>query len=74
MSPVCQAPLTQTPVAAQLLVDLLHPFNVEAAGLCVVHHGFGVMDADDAFSSRLHGLWGIPGVVDVFGGKTSEDR
>lgn len=40
----------------------------------MVHHGFGVVDADDAFGSRLHGLWGVPGVVDVFGGKTSEDR
>lgn len=40
----------------------------------MVHHGFGVMDADDAFGSCLHGLWGVPGVVDVLGGETSEDR
>lgn len=66
--------LTQPPVAAQLLVDLLHPLDVEAAGFCVVDHGFWVVDADDAFGSRLHGLRGVPGIIDVLGGETSEDR
>lgn len=66
--------LTQSPVAAQLLVDLLHPLDVEPARLRVVHHGFRVMDADYALGGRLHGVRGVPRVVDVLGGETSEDR
>lgn len=70
----CIDALTQAPVSAQLLVDLLHPLDVEPACLCVVHHGLRVMNADYALGGRLHGLWGVPRVVDVLSGKTSEDR
>lgn len=67
-------PLTQSPVAAKLLVDLLHSLDVEPAGLRVVHHGLRVMDADYTLGGRLHGLRGVPWVVDILSGETSEDR
>lgn len=63
--------LTQPPVAGELLVDLLHPLDVEAAGFGVVHHGLGVVDTDNALGRGLHRLGRVPGVVDVFGGETS---
>lgn len=58
----------------ELLVDLLHPLDVEPADLGVVDHGLGVVDADDALGGRLHGVRGVPGVVDVLGWETSENR
>lgn len=66
--------LTKSPVSAELLVDLLHPLDVEPARLRVVHHGLRVMDADYALGGRLHGLRSVPRVVDVLSGETSEDR
>lgn len=65
---------TQSSVSAQLLVDLLHPLDVEPARLCVVHHGLRVMDSNDALGRRLHRLWSVPRVVDELSRKTSEDR
>lgn len=65
---------TQSSVSAQLLVDLLHPLDVEPARLCVVHHGLRVMDSDDALGRCLHGLWSVPRVIDELSRKTSEDR
>lgn len=46
--------LAKSSVARKLLVDLLHPLDVEAACFSMVHHGFGVVDADDALGSSLH--------------------
>ena len=65
--------LTQASVAGELLVDLLHAFDVESAGLGVVDHGLGVVNPDDALGRLLHSLWGVPGVVDVLGWKPSQD-
>lgn len=65
--------LTEASVAGQLLVDLLHALDVEAAGLGVVHHGLWVMHANDALGCLLHALRGVPGVVDVLGGVSSQD-
>ena len=59
--------LTQTAVAGELLVDLRHPLDVEAANLGVVHHGLGVMHADHALGCLLHALGRVPGVEDVLG-------
>lgn len=53
--------------AEKVLVDLLHPLQVDAADLRVVDHGLGVVDSYDAFRLLLCFLWGLPGVVDVFG-------
>ena len=39
----------------------------------MVDHGFGVIHTDNALGSRLHGLWSVPGVVDVLGREPSED-
>lgn len=50
------------------LVDLLHPFQVDAADLGVVDHGLGVVHSYDAFCLLLGFLWGRPGMKDVFGG------
>lgn len=41
--------LTQAAITGQLLVDLLHALYVEAAGLCMVHHGLWVMHTDQTF-------------------------
>lgn len=66
-------PLTEASVAGELLVDLLHALDVEAAGLSVVHHGLGVVHADDTLGRLLHTLRCIPGVVDVLGGEAAQD-
>lgn len=63
---------TQSSVAGKLLVNLLHPLYVDAAGLSMVHHGLGVMDSYDALGCLLHILWGIPRIIDVFGWKTPQ--
>lgn len=64
-----------------VLVDLLHPLQVDAADLRMVYHGLGVVNSNDAFCILLGFLWGPPGVVDVFGRevlqywqKTSESK
>lgn len=66
--------LTQSSVSAQLLVDLLHSLDVEPACLCMVHHGLRVMDAYDALGGCLHGLRGVPRVIDELSRETSEYR
>ncbi len=66
--------LAKSSVAWKLLVDLLHPLDVKAARFSVVHHGFGVVDTDDALGSGLHRVWGVPWVVDILGRETSENR
>lgn len=61
--------LTESPVAGELLVNLLHPLDVEPAGLGVVDDGPGVVHANDALGCLLNGLWGVPGLIDVPGGE-----
>lgn len=63
---------TQSSVAGELLINLLHPLYVDAAGLSMVHHGFGVVDSYDALGSLLHFLRGIPRIIDVFGWKAPQ--
>lgn len=58
--------LTQPSVAGKLLVYLLHPLYVDAAGFSMVYHGLRIMDANDAFCCFLHFLRGIPRIIDVF--------
>lgn len=58
---------TKSSGGGELLVYLLHPFQVHAAGLRMVYHGLGVVDSYDAFCLPLDLLWGVPGIVDVFG-------
>lgn len=74
LAPLIYRFLTKSPVSAKLLVDLLHPLNVESASLCVVHHGLWVVDSDYALGGRLHRLWSVPWVIDELGRETSEDR
>lgn len=64
--------LTQASVAGNLLVNLLHPLYVDAAGLSMVHHGPGVVDSNNALCCLLHFLWGIPRIIDVFGWKAPQ--
>lgn len=71
--PVGRRLLTKASVAGELLVDLLHALDVEAAGLGVVHHGLGVVHADDALGRFLHALWCVPGVVDILRGEAAQD-
>lgn len=63
-----------SPEAGQLLVDLPHPLNVEAAGLGMVHHGLGVVHTHNAARHPLHLLGGVPRVVDVLGWEVFQDR
>lgn len=65
--------LTEASVARELLVDLLHPLNVEAAGLCVEHHGLGVMHSNNAFGCFLHALWRVPGIINILGREPSQN-
>lgn len=65
--------LTQASVTGQLLVDLFHPLNVEAAGLCVVHHGLGVMHSNYTFGCLLYAVRGIPGIINILGWEPSQD-
>lgn len=57
--------LTKASVVRELLIDLLHPLDVEAAALCVVEHGFGIIDSHNAVRCFLNRLWCIPRLVDV---------
>lgn len=65
--------LTEASVTGELLVDLFHPLNVEAAGLCVVHHGLGVMHSNNAFGCFLHALRSVPGIVNILGWEPSQN-
>ncbi|KAJ8951839.1 hypothetical protein NQ318_019814 [Aromia moschata] len=58
-------PILQHPVVGQLLVDLLHPLDVHAAGHRVVHHRQRVVLAHDALRRPLDVLGGGPRLVDV---------
>lgn len=71
--PVGWRPLTKASVAGELLVDLLHALDVEAAGLGVVHHGLGVVHAHNALGRLLHALRCVPGVVDVLSWEAAQD-
>lgn len=66
--------LTQSTVTGQLLVDLFHTLYVETAGLGMVHHGLGVVHTDYTFGQLLDAFWSIPGIIDVFGRKSPQDR
>lgn len=66
--------LTESAVSGQLLVDLPHPLDVQATGLRMVHHRFGIVHSDHAFGGELHIFRRVPGVVDKLGWKISEDR
>lgn len=61
--------LTESPVARELLVNLLHSFDVEPAGLGVIDDGPWVVHADDTLGGLLDRLWGVPGLVDVSRGE-----
>lgn len=65
--------LTEASVTGELLVDLFHSLNVEAAGLCMVHHGFGVMHSNNTFGCLLHVLWSVPGIINILGWKPSQN-
>lgn len=65
--------LTESPVVGQLLVDLLHPLDVEPAALGVVDHGSGVVHAHHTARPLLHRLRGVPGLVDVAVGEVLQD-
>ena len=69
---ICRT-LTESPVTGELLVDLFHALDVDAAGLCVVHHGLWIMLADNTFSCLLHGLWSVPGIINMPGWKSSQN-
>jgi hypothetical protein len=66
--------LARLPVLAQLGVDLLHPLHVDSGDESVVHHGLGIVHADDALSRPLDGLWRRPRLVQVARGKVLQDR
>lgn len=66
--------LTQSSIVGQLLVDLLHAFDVEPAALGVVDHRFGVIHPHHAVGGLLHRFRGVPRLVDVAVGKVFQDR
>lgn len=57
----------------QLLIHLLHSLNVESTALCVLDHGFGIVHAHHTVGCLLHGLRGIPGLIDVAVGVVFQD-
>lgn len=61
----CVCELTEALVVGQRVVDLFHPLYVEAAPLCMVEHGSGVVHPHHTVSGLLHRVWGRPGLVDV---------
>lgn len=65
--------LTESSVVGQLLVDLLHPLDVEPAALGVVDHGSGVVHPHHTARPLLHRLRGVPGLVDVAVGEVLQD-
>lgn len=65
--------LTEAPVAGQLLVDLLHSFDVETAGLCMVHHRLWVMHSNNTLGCLLHNLGSIPGIINILGWKPPQN-
>lgn len=65
--------LTEASVTGELLVDLFHSLDVEAAGLRVVHHGLGVMHSNNTFGCLLHALRSVPGIINILGWEPSEN-
>lgn len=65
--------LTEPSVVGQLLVDLLHPLDVESAALGVVDHGFGVIHPHHAVGCLLDRLRSVPRLVDVAVGVVLQD-
>ena len=65
--------LTEAPVTGELLVDLFHALDVEAAGFCVVHHGLRVVDSNNTLGCLLYRLRSVPGIIDVLGWKPSQN-
>lgn len=53
----------------ELLVNLLHAFDVEPAALGVVDHGFGVIHTHDAVGRLLDRFRSVPRLVNVAVGK-----
>lgn len=49
----------------QLLIHLLHSFNVESTALCMLDHGLGIIHPHHTVGRLLHRLRGVPGLVDV---------
>lgn len=49
----------------QLLINLLHPLDVEPAALSVVDHRFWVIHSHNTVGCLLDGLRCVPGLVDV---------
>lgn len=54
-------------VAGELLVDLPHPLQVEAADLGMVDDGLGVVHSYDAFGLLLGFHRRVPRIVDILG-------
>lgn len=66
--------LLLTAVLIQLLIHLLHPLDVDARGLVVIHHGQRVLLADDAFGGVLYAKRRIPRFMDIPGRKVLQHR
>lgn len=57
--------LTQALVLGELLVDLLHSVDVEAAGFSVPDHRSGVVHPHHTITGSLQALRSVPRLVDV---------
>lgn len=63
-----------TAVLIQLLIHLLHPLDVDARSLVVIHHRQRVLLADDAFGGVLYAKRRIPRFMDIPGRKVLQHR
>lgn len=54
-------------IFGELRINLLDALDVDLRGLGVVHHGHGVVAADEAARRLLHRLGRHPRLVDVAG-------
>lgn len=66
--------LTVSTILVQLLVDLLHPLDVDPGDLVVVHYRSRVVLADDALGCFLHRVWRVPRFMDVPRGEVFQNR
>ncbi len=55
-------------------VDLSHPFLVNLGDSCMVHHGQGVILADNAFGSLLNLVCSHPGLMNETRREVLQDR